>query len=513
MMLVRRILGFLKVGASMANPKTLRRAALALGIAGVSALLAQVIAACGSTPQTNAPDTGAAVHIGVVIALSGDLKGTGVSLQNAALVAEQQINAYGGILGRPVSFDVKDDQTDQGTILQGVVNDLLGSKVSAMLGPIGSTQVDVAQKLTYAAKTIEISATATSPILSDAQPPTDRYLFRTVPNDLLQAKALAIFAYTGPSLFSDAGTPPVIDSGITDGGADSGTVIPTGGGCRKMAIVYNNDDYGVPFEAALKLNFEDPTRAGPGAVVVEQPIPTDVQASYTAQINAIQTASPDCMAMIVYDPAGDELLREIRSAQSSGGISKNLTIFGTDGTFTNDFIVNGQTQKGVASSPSVAEGVYGTNPDPNPTQIDGYNDFSDLYLAQFALDPGATNLPGQVANFYDAAILAALAIEKAGTTDDPVKIRDSLYLVAKGTNQTDTKVVGPGSIGDALNYIHQGTDINYEGASGSCDFDQYGDVLGDYIIWQVIHPTTNPATPPSFNTVGKIRAAQLAVSQ
>lgn len=496
----------------MANTKTLRRAALVVGVAGVTAAVAQVIAACGSTPQTNAPDTGAPVHIGVVIALSGDLKGTGVSLQNAALVAEQQLNAYGGILGRPVVFDVKDDQTDQGAILTGVVNDLLGSHVSAMLGPIGSTQVNVAQKLTYNAKTIEITATATSPILSDAQPATDRYLFRTVPNDLLQAKALAIFAYAGPALFSDAGTTPVVDSGSSDAGdAGGGGPVTAAGTCRKMAIVYNNDDYGVPFEAALKSNFEDPTRAGAGAVVVEQPIPTDVQASYATQINAIQTASPDCLAMIVYDPAGDELLREIRSSQSSGGISPNLIIYGTDGTFTSDFIVNGQTQKGVATSPSVAEGVFGTNPDPNPTQINGYNDFSNLYLAQFALDPGSTNLPGQVANFYDAAILAALAIEKAGTTDDPVAIRDALYKVAKGTGQSNTQVVGPGDIGDALNYIHQGTDINYEGASGSCDFDEYGDVLGDYIVWKVTH---DPASsPPTFTTVGKIHASQLATQQ
>ncbi len=489
----------------MENTKTLRRAALVLGMAGVTALGLEVIASCGSTPQTNAPDTGVSVHIGVAIALSGDLKGTGVSLQNAALVAEQQLNAYGGILGRPVVFDVKDDQTDDGTILQGVVNDLLNSHVSAMLGPIGSTQVNVAQKLTYAAKTIEITATATSPILSDAQPPTDRYLFRTVPNDLLQAKALAIFAFAGPSLFSgDAGTTPPVDAG-----ADAGSVTPSGA-CRKMAIIYNNDDYGVPFEAALKTNFQDPSRAGPGAVVSEQPIPTDVQASYTAQVNAIQTASPDCLAMIVYDPAGDELLREIRASQTGGGISKNLLIIGTDGSFTNDFIVNGQTQKGVASSPSVTEGVYGTNPDPNPTQINGYGDFQNLYLAQFALDPGATQLPGQVANFYDAAILAALAIEKAGGTGDPVAIQKALFAVARGTNQPNTQVVGPGNIGDALNYIHQGVDINYEGASGSCDFDENGDVLGDYIVWEVTHPS---GQPPGFTTVGKILAKNLATSQ
>jgi len=501
----------------MVSSKSLRRAALVLGVAGVAALGLEVLASCGSTSQTPAPDSGAPVHIGVVIALSGDLKGTGTGLQNAVRVAEQQLNAYGGILGRHVTFDVKDDQTDNGTIIQGVVNDLLGSHVSAMLGPIGSGQVSAVQQLTYNAKTIEITATATSPLLSDAQPPTDRYLFRTVPNDRLQAKALAIFAYEGPGAVTDAGAPPVVDSGSgdVDGGDAGPKPPPPNGACRKMAIIHNNDDYGNPFAAALVSNFEDPSRAGPGAVVVNQAVPTDKQASYATQISAIQTAAPDCLAMIVYDPAGDEILSELRAAQSSGQISNDLLIIGVDGTYTQDFIVNGQAQKGVATSASVTEGVFGTNPDSNPTSgVPGYGDFRNLYLSQFALDPGATDLPGQASNFYDAAILAALAIEKAGGTDDAVKIRDSLYAVSKGATASP-QIVGPGNIGDALNYIHQGTDINYEGASGSCDFDEYGDVVGNYIIWEVIHPVCgSPNTcQPTFKTVGSIAAKTLASQQ
>lgn len=497
----------------MQNMRTLRRGALGLGAAGILGLVIEAIASCGSTTQTPAPSTGAPIHIGIVIALSGDLKGTGAGLQNAALVAEQQLNAYGGILGRKVVFDVKDDQTDSQNIIKGVVNDLLGQHTSAILGPIGSGQVLAVDQLTYAAKTIQITATATSTKLSSDQPSGDRYLFRTVPADDLQAKALALFAYAGPSGSGDAGTGGGTDAGTGDGGVSDGGGGGGGptsiGACRKMVIVHNNDDYGNPFATSLTTEFG---KLG-GSVVDDQQVQTVVQPKYDTVITSLQNNAPDCMAMIVYDPAGDEIVHEIRIAQGQGKISNNLLIIGTDGTYTQDFIVNGQANKGSASSPSVVEGVYGTNPDSNPTERTQYGDFAKLYLAQYALDPGATDLPGQAANFYDAAILAALAIQKAGGTDDPVKIRDSLYAVSggKAASQSSPLVVGPGNIGDALVALNQGKDINYEGASGDVDFDDTGDVVGGYIIWKVVHPDNT--VQPSFQTVQKISADTLKPAQ
>ena len=117
---------------------------------------------------------------------------------------------------------------------------------------------------------------------------------------------------------------------------------------------------------------------------------------------------------------------------------------------------------------------------------------------------GQTDLPGQVSNFYDAAILTALAIQAAGSTDDTTKIRDSLYAVASGTGPGST-VVGPADVGLALDTIRTGGSVNYEGASGNCDFNDYGDVKGDYIIWQVTKAAADQ--PAVFTTVGKYAAS------
>jgi branched-chain amino acid transport system substrate-binding protein len=433
--------------------------------AGVAALGMQSISCQGEVAHTPAPDTGTPITIGVTIALTGDLKGTGVPLQNAVRVAEQQINSLGGVLGRRVVFHVIDDTSDKGNTLRGNVQTLLDEGAVAILGPIGSGQVgEVADQgkpgsfNTFTRKVIQLSATATSPDLSTMQPSTDRYFFRTVPNDNLQGKAVAVFAFNGPS--SEAGAT----------------------GCRKLAIVHNDDSYGNPFSLAVQAEFK---KRG-GVIAKDQPIPTDVKASYQTELAAVLAASPECLAIIVYDPAGDQFIRELRAAQKANPtvVPPEFFIIGTDGTYTSDLIVNGRTNKADPNSPTIVEGIYGTNPDPNP-ETTQYGDFRNLYLAQFSFEQAQSDLGGQVANFYDAAVLAALAVQKAGGTTDPAKIRDALFDVSRGGKAMSAKSYGPAQLGEALQALQKGQEIDYTGASGDVNFDESGDVVGNYIIWKV----------------------------
>ncbi|MEE8471042.1 MAG: amino acid ABC transporter substrate-binding protein, partial [Dehalococcoidia bacterium] len=84
---------------------------------------------------------------------------------------------------------------------------------------------------------------------------------------------------------------------------------------------------------------------------------------------------------------------------------------------------------------------------------------------------------------YDAVVLIAQAAEKAGTTTDSAAIRDALRDVANPPGE----VVGPGadSIKRAFELIAAGEDINYEGAGGSQDFDENGDVFTTIEIWKI----------------------------
>ena len=76
---------------------------------------------------------------------------------------------------------------------------------------------------------------------------------------------------------------------------------------------------------------------------------------------------------------------------------------------------------------------------------------------------------------YDAVMLLALAIEHSGGTD-----RDGILSSLRAIAAPPGKIVGPGDWAEAVKLIAAGTDINYEGAAGSADFDENGDVSGLY---------------------------------
>ncbi len=99
-----------------------------------------------------------------------------------------------------------------------------------------------------------------------------------------------------------------------------------------------------------------------------------------------------------------------------------------------------------------------------------------LFAKAFAgtgMDPAAP----YAAHGYDATFLVALAIEKAGAAD-PAKIAAALPEVANAPGE----VVRPGEWEKAKALIAAGKDVNYEGASGSVDFDAAGDVPGLYSV-------------------------------
>jgi len=83
-------------------------------------------------------------------------------------------------------------------------------------------------------------------------------------------------------------------------------------------------------------------------------------------------------------------------------------------------------------------------------------------------------------NNYDAAYLIALAAQKAGSATGQA-IKDNIFAVA---NPPGTEIFA-GEWAKALGEISAGRDINYQGASGAVDINQFGDSLSGYVIWGV----------------------------
>ena len=80
---------------------------------------------------------------------------------------------------------------------------------------------------------------------------------------------------------------------------------------------------------------------------------------------------------------------------------------------------------------------------------------------------------------YDAAFLAALAIEKAG--GDKAKLAESLRAVAMAPGEP----IMAGEWAKAKQLIAEGKDIDYKGAGGDHEFDAAGDVPGSYAFFKV----------------------------
>jgi ABC-type branched-subunit amino acid transport system substrate-binding protein len=90
---------------------------------------------------------------------------------------------------------------------------------------------------------------------------------------------------------------------------------------------------------------------------------------------------------------------------------------------------------------------------------------------------------------YDAvAVLLLAALIASQPLSDPaavtpVQIRDAMRLV----NDANGEVVrpGPDGLARAIDLIAAGQPINYEGASGTCDFDQNRTAIGKIVRWKV----------------------------
>ncbi|HEY8090753.1 MAG TPA: ABC transporter substrate-binding protein, partial [Polyangiaceae bacterium] len=361
--------------------------------------------ASGSAGAVSDASTGP-ITIGVIDSLTGGLSGLGVGLNQVIGVAARQINRVGVAGGRQIIFDVRDDGSDPAQSVLAA-RALLGEGVVGILGPISSEEVHQVEGLTYAANTVEISATATSVLLDRYPAPV--YFFRTAPPDSLQALAVMDYVRRGIYLAPDGGT-NVVAVG-TPGDAGVGAML--GGTCKNAYIVNGDDSYGTSLGDSVATAFLD----NEGAVVGRDPVPTTLQDNYSSVLDHIEKANPDCVILIVYSDVGAEFMTELRARNAWHGV-----VCGTDGEYDSNFIPRGQSDPANPSSPNSTAGVSGTSPDSAPDTPE-YKAFVSIWQESY---PG-TQPPIYGANQYDATILLALAIQKSWK--DGISVRDGLLAI------------------------------------------------------------------------------------
>jgi len=109
-------------------------------------LAAFVVAGCGggggeTSGGTGGGETGASgepIKIGASLPLTGDFSEPGVAAQQGYQIWADQVNEAGGLLGRPVTVTVKDDQSDQNVVVTDYNALIQQEKVDLLLGTFSS---------------------------------------------------------------------------------------------------------------------------------------------------------------------------------------------------------------------------------------------------------------------------------------------------------------------------------------------------------------------------------------
>ena len=355
---------------------------------------------------------------------TGSLSYFGPEQNNSVELAALHVNQAGGVLGVQMIIVTGDTATNpaQGVIAAAL---LVEEGAVAIVGALASSvTLAVAQSVTVPKQRLLISPASTSPAITVLE--DDDFLFRTTVSDAAQGVVLARLAREI--------------------------------GYETAGIMLINNAYG----EGLADQFEETFVSLGGRVTGKVPH-EDSQPTYTSELEKATEGDPDVLLAISYPGQAEVYLRE----SLEGGYSD--TFLFVDATKSPEMMeVVGW---------DLLEGMLGTaqgSPD-SPS----LREFQGSYAAVHGAPPDHPF----IAENYDAAVLIALAAAKAGTTTDSVAIRNALRSIANPPGEA----VGPGveGIKKALMLIAEGKDINYQGAAGTVDFDENGDVTGYIEIWKV----------------------------
>ncbi len=380
--------------------------------------LAVLVGMGAAIAAASTPTTAQEVKIGALFGETGPIANFIPPIRDAAVMAVNEVNAGGGILdGRTLEMVVADTQgvaqgsVDAATKLVNIDN------VTVLVGALTSgAAIAAANAVAIPNGVLQISPTATSPEFSNLD--DNDFVFRVVPSDDFQGRVLA-------KLLMDQGY-------------------------ERVALSFVNNDYGVGIAGTFREAF---TAAG-GTITSDQ-IHEPNKNSYRSELASLADGDPQGLVLIAF--AGESGITIVRQALENGFFEQFI---GTDGMRDNLLI----EQIGAEN----LEGIFFTSPTSPPETTAGEK-FEELYSAAY----DTTDDKFFIAQTYDATMLAALAIEKAGSTDRTA-VRDALREVANPPGES----IEPGEWAKAKQLIAEGQDINYTGASGPHDFDDIGDVDG-----------------------------------
>ena len=306
------------------------------------------------------------IRIGHFGSLTGKEAAFGTATRKGIILAVEELNAAGGVLGRPVEYVGADIQSKNGESATAVKKLLSRDKVVAILGGNPSANSLEAAPLCQNAKIPMMAISSTNPKVTEA----GDYIFRICFIDPFQGAVLARFAFDHLH-------------------------------ARRIALLTPVTPYGIGLSNALRQRF---TELG-GEIVVEQKY-AEGDKDFKAQLTAIRTLKPDVIAATGYYTEAALICLQARE------LGLEVPLIGGDGWEAPQLVELG--------GPAV-EGTYYSS------HYSASNDAPEVkaFVRKFRARWDNETPEAVAALGYDAMMLYADAIRRAGTTDGP-KMRAAL---------------------------------------------------------------------------------------
>jgi branched-chain amino acid transport system substrate-binding protein len=150
-----------------------------------------VISACagGNTPSASG---GGSVNIAMNTSLSGSFGFFGLAEQNALTLAVSKQNSAGGLLGKTIVLQIKDDGTKPDTATELARTEILNDKIVALFGPVSSSVALAEQTVIQKYKIPYLLHTSNTDKLTVKS--FNDYTFSVVPNTGMEGRANAMQA-------------------------------------------------------------------------------------------------------------------------------------------------------------------------------------------------------------------------------------------------------------------------------------------------------------------------------
>lgn len=413
-----------------------------IGIALSVSLSASLMASCSN--KTGDTGEGRVIEIGLMVEFE-DTSDTQSDIAKTNMAAKE-INDAGGLLIDGESYELRIVAEDHGGSAQGgikAVERMAENGITAMIGPPWSSIAlgeepdgsDGAALAAAQANVLSVSSSATSPLLSTLA--DDDLVWRTAPSDSLQAIVAAQYLLE--------------EKGVT-----------------RASVLYRDEAWGQGLFAAFSAAFQEGGGEIVGAVsydVSGEDIDDVKRHDFSSELDAIFADLPDVVVLMNFDEVW-----QISNRIAQGGYLDDYgdappLFFGTDATFTADLLSNG--------NPEVLRNMEGTS----PLADEGGDDFGSFQDRFVAAGLGAPE--GFDATRYDAVYCIALAMQSAQSTD-PQVVKDHMRRVANA--EDGDQEIHVAKWADAREALLNGQGINYEGASGPLEFDEYGDPASAFFV-------------------------------